>query len=180
MKKISVFTETKMDGKLTVTVTVTRTYGKETENVNADGDVIEIEKFCDDYSIAVKLEGAINADVRGYIRIDANGNEIIDLGRLNVNGKKRPVALTLACMDDVVAACREQLTEEVSPEVNEEVAEIKTAIERGNVLPAAELKAKRTEYRNGMLEGGEGFNPYDYYVSAERVASVKSKYPKMF
>lgn len=181
MKKTTVFTETKMEGKLNVTVTVTRTYGKEMENVNADGDIFEVEQFQDTYHIDVKLEGAINANVNWtHYTIAQDGRRIIDCGRLDINGKKRPVALTLECMDAVVAACHEQLTEEVSPEVEGEVAEIKTAIELGNVLPAAELKAKRMEYRNGMLEGGEGFNPYDYYVSAERVASVKSKYPKMF
>lgn len=181
MKKTTVFTETKMEGKLNVTVTVTRTYGKEMENVNADGDIFEVEQFQDTYHIDVKLEGAINANVNWtHYTIAQDGRRIIDCGRLDINGKKRPIALTLECMDDVVAACHEQLTEEVSPEVEVEVAEIKTAIERGNVLPAAELKAKRIEYRLGTLEGGEGYNPYDHYVTAERVELVKSTYPNLF
>lgn len=180
MKKTSVFNESKMDGKLNVSVTVFRTYGKEQENANADGDVIEIERFRDDYRISVKLEGAINADVySGSIRIDANGNKVIDLGRLTVNGKKRNVALTLECMDAVCEACRER-NEEVSPEDAAEIEKIKIAIANGNIMPAAELNAKRTEYRLGMLEGGEGYNPYDHYVTAERVELVKSTYPNLF
>lgn len=182
MKKTTVFTETKMDGKLNVTVTVTRTYGKETKVVNADGDMISIDNFEDTYRISVKLEGEINKEIysTGYHIASDCKTRVIDCGRIEINGKKRPVVLTLECMDEVVAACHELLTDEISPIDESRISAAKNAIEQGHVLPYAELKAKREEYRDGMLEGGDGYNPYDYYVEAEEIELLKSKYPKMF
>jgi hypothetical protein len=74
----------------------------------------------------------------------------------------------------------ERLTDELSPKEVASIREAKKAIENGHVLPASELNRKRMAHNNLYNEGGEGYNPFDYYLTAEYVEHLKAEYPDQF
>lgn len=96
-----------------------------------------------------------------------------------VEGRK---AYNIALSDGVYNKIKAAITENfmVSPEVEKEIEEVKAAIKAGHVLPLAELTAKRKKYKRDMLEGDYGYNPFDNYISSEKVERMKSKYPDRF
>lgn len=187
MKKVSTFNYTKANG-MNIEVKVTRIYGNENTEVSLDGDKFQTSEFKDSAFVEVTISGPLFGH-ENYCtnpiceEKGMNGMFIYvarEKGASRRNSKQAFLALEDAWAEEINAACSEILTEDVDPEIVKEVESVKAAIERGQVLPAAELKAKRNEYRQGMLEGGEGFNPYDYYTTQEHVDSLKAKYPKFF
>lgn len=74
----------------------------------------------------------------------------------------------------------ERLNGELSPSDVADIERVKRALTRNTILPLAELEARRKEYRAGMLEGGEGFNPYLYYISQEFADRIIKQFPESF
>lgn len=96
------------------------------------------------------------------------------------SGKNHVVAVPDDVAEQIRTAESELLTDELSPSVRADINAAKKAIIDNKVLPAAELNRKRRDYNNLYNEGGDGFNPYDYYLTAEHVSNLKQQYPDQF
>lgn len=82
--------------------------------------------------------------------------------------------------EQIHKAEKERLTDEISPSMAAAIRKAKAAICNGKVLPATELNRKRRQYNNAFNDGGEGYNPFDDYLTAEYVAILKKDYPNQF
>lgn len=154
-----------------VRVVIDRVQGMEKEKVWVD-QYLETNIYKDDYTIKVAM------DNDNFHECELSKMQGYDVLRY-VEGRK---AYNIALSDGIYNKIKAAITENfmVSPEVEKEIEEVKTAIKAGHVLPLAELTAKRKKYKRDMLEGGYGYNPFDNYISSEKVERMKSKYPDRF
>lgn len=173
-----------------IVCTITRTYGAKhiearEETVWLDQPVIvnrpAKDELIDEYTIHVSVNGKDLGEFR-YGR-DLSHPEIE--GRFNglerIEGRRRTVLALEAEDDEIIhGLITERLTEDLSDYDKASIEEVKRALANGAVLPLAELNARRKEYRAGVLEGGEGYNPYDDYITQERVDNVTKQFPKYF
>lgn len=158
-----------------VEVIVTRIYGNEMVKINADGHICEFEKFKNEFTIEVSAP-ELNVKGSGYLSTrDQNQNhyQVIVVGN-------QLMVMPDDLAEQVIAATKEILTEELDPVAVKIVERVKKAIESNNVLPQNEINKLKNKYNNDFNEGGEGFNPYDYYMSQEEVSDVKTKYSTYF
>ena len=170
MKKTTEINFTTKSGH-SVKAVIDRIQGMEKTKVWVD-QYIETEVYKDDYTIKVAMDGD---NLHECELTKMQGYDVLRY----VEGRK---AMNIAMPADIYEQVKAAITEEFAenPEAEEEIAEVKAAIEAGHVLPLAELRAKRQEYKRTMLEGGEGYNPYDSYITAETVARVKAEHPDRF
>ena len=160
-----------------VIVTVHRKYGAYVEHHHDSEDGIDYEtnEFANDSYISVEVPGVCKFETK---YLPDMRHPKINMYYLS-NGR-----YCIGIPDDIAEQIRkaeeEHLTDEISPRMTAAIQEAKTAINNNWVLPAAELNKKRREYNNAFNEGGEGYNPFDNYLTAEYVASLKKDYPKQF
>lgn len=175
--------------------TVTRTYG--TEHVEEREEEAWLDQpvaikhpaggeLVDEYTINVSVNGEAYGEF-GYNpesgRRCKNG-KVIDKGhdalyRCNIRER---IIIPISAEDGKIIRdlINERLTDDLSSYDVERIKEVKSALARNAVLPLAELNARRKEYRDEMLEGGEGLNPFDSYISREFTDSIIKQYPRYF
>lgn len=158
-----------------ITVKVTRNYGREIQEVWVD-QYVKSEVFVDSCILEVSVNGGEYKECQlttcqGYNVVRYTDNKAKKAYNVIVREDK---------LNEIKSLMAERLTEEVSNEEKEEIELVKNAVEKGNILPKSVLAAKRAEYKAGMLEGGDGYNPYDHYISAEYLQITKNKYPDLF
>ena len=78
------------------------------------------------------------------------------------------------------AAEKERLSDELPPCIASSIQRAKKAIEEGRVLPSSELNKKRKAYNDLQNEGGEGYNPYDDYLTLDYITYLKKEFPDQF
>ena len=160
-----------------VIVTVHRKYGSYVEHHHDSENGIDYDtnEFANDQSITVEVTGVCKFETKYLPEMK---HPKINMYYLS-NGR-----VCVAVPDDIAKqifeAEREQLTEELSPATIVSIQEAKAAISKGHVLPKAELSKKRKEYNNLYNDGAEGYNPFDYYLTAEFVENLKAQYPDKF
>lgn len=160
-----------------VIVTVHREYGAYIEHHHDSEDGIDYDtnEFANDSYISVEVPGVCKFDTK---YLPDMKHPKINMYYLS-NGR-----YCIGVPDDIAEQIRkaeeEHLTDEISPRMAAAIQEAKTAISNGWVLPVAELNKKRGEYNNAFNEGGEGYNPFDEYLTAEYVAKLKKDYPDQF
>ena len=159
-----------------VNVTVIRRQEDVKQIVSLDGDECEITKFVDDYKIIVNINGlATNKDAR--LQQDGDVYAIM----FAQDGTGRTVEARISADDYVMISelCHEAInTEYIAKEIsriNEEIIRIEdSALRTGCLMTSAARAAKIKEYRDGMLEGGEGYNPYEDAPTLEMYSSLQS------
>ena len=177
MIKTSNFTYQTSTG-LAVEISVERIYGSRIDNVYTDdGTYVDIESFDDSYNIYVTFEKYGIKNQSTYI--DKRGDYTVVVAEIN-RRQKTAIVMPDDIAKQVIEATKEVLSEEISSYDFLEIVAAKEAISTNKVLPVAELKAKREQYNNMFNDGGEGFNPYDDWMSAESVDCIKSKFPNKF
>lgn len=160
-----------------VIVTVHRKYGAYVEHHHdmEDGIDYDTNEFANDSYITVEVPGVVKFETKYLPDMRHPKIKMFYLS----NGR-----FCIGVPDDVAEQIRkaeeEHLTEEISPRIAAAIEEAKEAIVNGWVLPAAELNKKRTQYNDAFNEGGEGYNPFDNYLTDEYVASLKKDYPNQF
>lgn len=173
-----------------IVCTITRTYGAKhieahEETVWLDQPVIinrpAKDELIDEYTINV----SVNGKDFGEFRYGRDLRHPESEGRFNglerIEGRRRTVLALDAEDDEIIhSLITERLTEDLSDYDKASIEEVKRALANGAALPLAELNARRKEYRDGMLEGGGGFNPYFYYISREFADKIIKRFPKYF
>lgn len=160
-----------------VAVNVRRVYGSYTErhHDSENGVDYDTERFADESEITVDVEGVCKFRTK---YLPEAKHPKINMHYLS-DGR-----VTVAVPDDAAekiwSAERERLNDELSPSARESVEKVKKAVMDGRVAPEQELVKKRRAYNKTQNEGGEGYNPYDDYLTEEYVAYVKSEYPDQF
>lgn len=174
MKKITEISY-KTNSGADITIKVTRNYGREIQQVWVD-QYVDSEVFIDNSTIEVSVNGA---EYKECQLTTCQGYNVV---RYTDNKAKKAYNIVVPedKLNEIKKLISERLTEDLSDDVKEEIELVKKAVEKGNILPKSVLDAKRAEYKEGMLEGGEGYNPYDHYISAEYLQITKNKYPDLF
>lgn len=173
-----------------VECTVTRTYG--TKHIEAHEETVWLDQpviinrpaedeLVDEYTISVSVNGKAYGEFRYGTGLSSRGMDGKFNGLESVNSRQR-IIIPLSAEDDEIinGLIRERLTDDLSQYELNSIQEVKDHIADNTVLPLEELKARRKEYRDGMLEGGEGFNPYDNYISREFADSIIKQFPQYF
>lgn len=160
-----------------VIVTVHRKYGAYVEHHHDSENGIDYDtnEFANDSTISVEVPGVCKFETK-YLP-DMKHPKI---NMYYLSSGKYCVGVPDEIAKQIREAEKEQLTDELSPSVKASIKEAKAAISDGRVLPAAELNRKRRAHNNLYNEGGEGYNPFDYYLTAEYVERLKAEYPNQF
>lgn len=82
--------------------------------------------------------------------------------------------------EQIRKAEEEHLTEDIPASDAAEIQMAKAAIKNNRIMPAAQLRAEWKKYNDLYNEGAEGYNPFSDYISEERLAAIKAKYPEKF
>lgn len=175
--------------------TVTRTYGykrveEHKEEAWLDQSVTikhpAKDEFVNEYTISVSVNGKAYGEFdygTGFGSRYSNGKVINEgynaLARYN---SRQKIIIPLSAEDDEIihGLITERLNDELSPSDLDDIETVKNHIADKSILPRVELEARRKEYRNGMLEGGGGFNPYDSYITKEFADRIISQFPQYF
>lgn len=169
--------------------TVTRTYGykrigKHEEEAWLDQPVTikhpAKDEFVNQYTISV----SVNGKAYGEFDYDTEYGKVINEGysALARYNSREKVIIPLSAEDAEIIheLITERLNDELSPSDLDDIETVKNHIATNTILPMAELEARRKEYRDGMLEGGEGFNPYYSYITKEFADRIISQFPQYF
>jgi hypothetical protein len=160
-----------------VIIIVHREYGSyvEQHHDSENGIDYDTNEFADKSEISVEVVGVCKFNTCYLPKVK---HPKIDMYYLS-GGR-----FTVAVPDDVAKqiwnAEKERLNDEFSPSVKTLINEAKKAIKKGMVLPASELNKRRKSYNDLQNEGGDGYNPYDYYMTAEHIEHIKNEYPEHF
>lgn len=173
-----------------VECTVTSTYG--TKHIEAHEETVWLDQpviidrpakdeLVDEYTISVSVNGKSYGEFRYGTGLSSRGMEGKFNGLECINGRQR-IIIPLSAEDDeiIIGLIGERLTDDLSQLDEDNIETVKSALAHNAILPLEELKARRKEYREGMLEGGEGFNPYDSYISREFADRIIKQFPKYF
>lgn len=160
-----------------VIVTVHRKYGAYVEHHHDSEDGIDYDtkEFANDSTISVEIPGVCKFETK-YLPEMKHPK----INMYYLSGDRVCVAVPDEIANQIFEAEREQLTDELSPATMASIKEAKAAISDGRVLPSAELNRKRKAHNNLYNEGGEGYNPFDYYLTSEYVERLKAEYPNQF
>lgn len=172
MKKISEVSYKTQSGH-DVIVRVTRVHEVVKDTAWVDQEV-EIERIVNNSTVEISLDGgkfvqAQYCKFKGYDTFVYGDEKTKRYTRIVIPSDK---------LEEVRNLQSERLIEELSSDEKESIKEVVKAVKAGLVLPYAELIEKRKEYRKELLEGGEGFNPYDYYITQEHLDYMKKIYQK--
>lgn len=170
--------------------TVTRTYG--TEHIEAHEETVWLDQpviinrsakdeFVDEYTISVMVNGKAYGEFRYRIGLSSRGMDGEFNGLECINSRQR-IIIPLSAEDNEIihGLITERLNDDLSPSDLDDIETVKSHIAIKSILPRTELEARRKEYRDGMLEGGEGFNPYDSYITKEFADRIISQFPQYF
>lgn len=175
MKKTSNFDYQFSNGWI-VQIKVERTYGF----FQTTFDGLPSTEFVNYHTLYITLpELGYNQCQPSQYYLDENGvyNICVD----NPKTKKRHrLQLSKELSALIHAASIERLTDEIPPEDMKDIRKVKNALSSNRVIPNDELKCKRKQHDDQYNEGGEGYNPFDSYVSAEFMDYMKKKYPEQF
>lgn len=160
-----------------VIVTVHRKYGAYVEHHHDSENGIDYDtnEFANDQDITVEVPGVCKFETKYLPEMK---HPKINMYYLS-NGRYC-VAVPDEIANQIFEAERERLTDELSPATMSSIKEAKAAIREGRVMAKAELSKKRKEYNNMYNDGAEGYNPFDYYLTAEYVEHLKAEYPAQF
>ena len=174
MKKISEVSYKTQSGH-SVVVRVTKVHEVVKDTVWVDQEV-EIERVVENSLVEVSLDGGafVEAQIGKF-----KGFDILGYGDTKTMRYTR-IVIPSDKLEEVRNLQSERLIDELSSEEKESIKDTLNAVSAGLVLPYAELIEKRKEYRNEFLEGGEGYNPYDSYITREHLDYMKKRYPKEF
>lgn len=172
MKKISEVSYKTQSGH-DVIVRVTRVHEVVKDTAWID-QAVDIERIIDESFIEVSLDGgefvkAQYSKFKGYDTFGYGDEKTKKYTRIVIPSDK---------LEEVMNLQSERLIEELSSDEKESIEEVVKAVKSGFVLPYSELIEKRKEYRKELLEGGEGFNPYDCYITQEYLDYMKKRYQK--
>ena len=160
-----------------VIITVHRKHGAYVEHIHdtENGIDYDVNRFANDSYLTVEVPGVckFNPKYLPEVRHPKINMYYLSDGRTCV-GVPDDVA------KQIWAAERERLTDKLSKREIANIDNAKAAIAESRVLPAEELNKKRREYNNLYNEGGEGYNPFDMYLTAEYIEYLKSVYPDRF
>ena len=78
----------------------------------------------------------------------------------------------------VADKAKEEKTKKEAADIEKEYEDLAKAKSDGQVLPQAEITRLSKNYDIAFNEGGEGFNPYHYYISKEYYDSFMARYYK--
>lgn len=160
-----------------VVIEVVRNQGIETVDTNLDGDILREDKYIDNSYVFVTIESLkVNRFMVDAPYFSENHNCYV----INF-GKGRLVAIPEEVYNEIIRLSEENIDVAESVE-KEEVSEIeikkeyvKKMIEEGKVLPKKERESKKMRYDTDFNEGGEGYNPYDEYITKEYADYILSK-----
>lgn len=167
--------------------TITRTYGN--KRIEAHEETVWLDQpvprpargeFIDDYKIIVSINCEDKGEFIYRMKSGKVGGE--DDNCLESYCGRQRIIIPLSGKDDeiIYGLIRERLNDDISPSDMEDIETVKSHIANNTILPLTELNARRKEYRDGMLEGGGGFNPYFYYISREFADKIIKRFPKYF
>ena len=176
-----------------VVCTITRTYGLKC--VEAHEETVWLDQpitvnrpaedeFVNEYEISVSINGEVKDGFDYCTGFGGKYNEDGDfIGGFNgLRDCRNNIIIPLSAEDDEIISnlITERLNDDISVTDADDIESVKSHIADNIILPQAELNARRKEYRDGMLEGGEGFNPYAYYISREFADRIIKRFPKYF
>lgn len=160
-----------------VVIEVVRNQGIETVDTNLDGDILSEDKYIENSYVFVTIE-SLNVNrfmVDAPYFYEKHNCYVINLG------KGRLVAIPEEVYNEIIRLSEEKIDVAESVE-KEEVSEIevkkeyvKKMIEEGKVLPKKDLESKKIKYDIDFNEGGEGYNPYNEYITKEYAGYILSK-----
>jgi hypothetical protein len=160
-----------------VNVEVLRKYGVENA-VNHDsenGIDYPIKQFVSEAVIGVEVVGMCKFKTRCLPK-----NKHPKFGVYYLSDGRNTVAVPDDIAQQIWQASEERLTKDLPPYILQSIAEAKDAIKHGRVLPSDKLSSLRKKYNSANNEGGEGYNPYDYYLTEEHILSLKERFPECF
>lgn len=175
--------------------TVTRTYGykrieKHEEEAWLDQPVTikhpANDEFVNEYTISVSVNGKAYGEFKYDIDLDrrVSNGKVLNEGynALTRYNSRQRVIIPLSAKDDEIIhrLITERLNDELSPSDLDDIKTVKIHIADKSILPMAELEARKKKYRDDMLEGGEGFNPYYSYITKEFADRIISQFPQYF
>lgn len=173
MKKTTEINHSTSVGKA-VKIIIERIQGSEPYRIWDDGYEVIVNRYENTYYMTVEYEGKTYNHRRITYSSKAPGGRYINLyGNVSLCLPEEKWA-------EIDNAISEKISEEMSPSDKNEIKAVQTALERGWVMPKNELFKRRKEYNDFMNEGGEGFNPYDSYLSSEYVDRIKKAFPDHF
>ena len=150
-----------------VTIKIIREQGYKNSIIDLDGDKCGSREYIDDFEIYITIEGMpINNREVAHMPYWSGRHNAYVFGLGEINNSMVYLALPTDIYNRVIELIREDIAA-----TNRTSKKIKTEemVEKGQVLPEAELEAKKKEYDDLYNEGGEGYNPYDYYMIKEDV-----------
>ena len=173
MKKTTIINHTFTNGK-SIKLTIERIHGWEPVTYNLDGDKFDSKEFKDCYKMSAEYEG------KTYTNLYPVENPKAPFGRSISLTRQIGVCFPLEKWAEIDAAIAEKLTEELSPKDAADIKKVKEAIASNQVLPRIILENKRRDYDRAFNEGGEGYNPYNSYVTTEWTENIKAKFHEHF
>lgn len=160
-----------------VIVTVHRKYGPYVEHHHDSENGIDYDtnEFADDKEILVEVPGVCKFSNRHLPEMKHPKINMYYLSDGRVG-----VAVPEEIAKQIWAAEKERLSDELPPSIASSIQLAKKAIEEGRVLPSSELNKKRKAYNDLQNEGGEGYNPYDDYLTLDYITYLKKEFPDQF
>lgn len=160
-----------------VVIEVVRNQGRETFNNNLDGDIFEEERYIDNAYVFITI------DSFGYERFMVQAPRfsekfncyVIDLGKGKLVAIPEEVYNEIIRLSEENIDVAESVKKEEASEIEVKKEYVKKMIEEGKVLPKKDLESKKIKYDIDFNEGGEGYNPYDEYITKEYADYILSK-----
>lgn len=102
---------------------------------------------------------------------------VIDLGKGRLVSIPEDVYNEIAKMssENIDAESKEENENKKLKEIESKKWHVKKMIEEGKVLPSSILESKKRKYDIDFNEGGEGYNPYNSYITKEYADYILSK-----
>lgn len=171
MKKTTTLEFTGKTGR-TLTFTIVRNHGKRISTYTDDGVEYEMEVFDNNFDLYLESK---DCGIEKTREVHIKDDESIIVCDFKTQ-KRITIPLPKEFVAKIKAATSEILTDEIPSDIEKEIKVMKEAISKGFVLPSADIKEKKQEYADRYLDGGDGYNPFDYYISIEQIEAYENLY----
>lgn len=174
MKKITLIQHNTTNGKK-VRIIVERTWGTSPHVIQNEEGEFRTERFKDEYSLFVTIDGVVYSDVSIEKDAMAPAGKVLRLDYYTSLG------LPVEKWEELEVAISERLNNELPPYILERIQKAKECEAAGHVLPKADLEKKLAEdWEIKEDDLMSLFSPYSSWMSSEEIEKLKVVYPSNF